>query len=235
MTSTHAVVQVKNLTKTYTGGATALQGVNFELKPGTITGLVGENGCGKTTLLKIIAGVLSDWDGTVLIEGEKPGASTKAQVAFLPASDFLDPMWDANKAIDVYSRFYSDFSAEKVREGIDYFGLQMDQQLKSMSKGMGEKLQIALLMARSAELYLLDEPLSGVDPAVRDTIMQGILRDFNPDSAMLISTHLIADVEQILDDVIMMRAGTVLVHANVDDLRAEYGLSLEGIFKKEYR
>lgn len=104
-----------------------------------------------------------------------------------------------------------------------------------MSKGMGEKLQIALLMARSAELYLLDEPLSGVDPAVRDTIMQGILRDFNPDSAMLISTHLIADVEQILDDVIMMRAGTVLVHANVDDLRADYGLSLEGIFKKEYR
>lgn len=228
------VVKIDKLTKKYRG-VTALDDLSLELAPGRIIGLVGENGCGKTTLLKILAGLLSDWSGSVSINGHSLGPTTKKDIAFLPSVDFLDPTLDARHAIELYERFFADFDAVKARQTIDYFGLPFDRQLKEMSRGMGEKLHIALVMARRAQLHLLDEPISGVDPAARDVILSGILADFDANSTLLLSTHLIADVETILDDVVMLKNGRLLVARNADDLREEYGMSLDAFFRKEYR
>ncbi len=234
MTDTAPLVRIEHLSKTY-GRTPALTDLTLDLVPGRITGLVGENGCGKTTLLKILAGVLAEWDGRVEIDGRAPGPATKAEVAFLPSADFLDPALTPEKAIALYARFFADFDADKARATVDFFGLPADRSLKEMSKGMGEKLQIALVMARRARVYLLDEPISGVDPAARDVILQGMLRDFDENALLLVSTHLIADVEPILDDVVMLKAGRLLLQGNVDDLRDEHGMSLDRLFRKVYR
>lgn len=228
------LVRIDRLTKTY-GRIPALTELSVDLIPGRITGLVGENGCGKTTLLKILAGVLAEWSGRVEIDGRAPGPETKAEVAFLPSADFLDPSLTPERAIALFARFFADFDAAKARATVDFFGLPADRALKEMSKGMGEKLQIALVMARRAKVYLLDEPISGVDPAARDVILAGILRDFDERALMLISTHLIADVEPILDDVVMLKAGRLLLQGNADDLREEHGMSLDRLFRKVCR
>lgn len=234
MTQTSPLVRIEHLTKTYRS-VTALNDLSLSFEPGRIVGLVGENGCGKTTLLKILAGVLADWSGSVEIDGKTPGPETKAEVAFLPSEDFLSRELTASGAIDLYARFFADFDAGKARETIGFFGLPMDRKLAEMSKGMGEKLQIALVMARRARVYLLDEPISGVDPAARDVILEGILRDFDENALMLVSTHLISDVEAILDEVVMVKGGRLLLAGNADDLRESRGASLDAIFRKEYR
>lgn len=228
------LVRIEGLIKAY-GKTRALHGLSLDIAPGRIIGLVGENGCGKTTLMKILAGVLAEWQGRVEINGRAPGVETKAEIAFLPCADFLDTSLTSEKAIALYERFFADFDADKARRTIDYFGLPKDRTLKEMSRGMGQKLQIALVMARRARLYVLDEPISGVDPAARDIILEGILRDFDPDSSMLLSTHLISDVEPILDEVIMLKEGRLLLAGNADDLRDEHGMSLDQLFRKEYR
>ena len=232
--STNALIHINNLTKKYRT-QTAIDDFSVTLKAGRIIGLMGANGCGKTSLLKILAGVLADWEGTVDICGAPPGVATKAHVAFLPTADFLDPKLTPASAIDLYQRFFADFDARKAHDMVTFFDLPKDRQLKEMSKGMGEKLQIALVMSRKARIYLLDEPISGVDPAARDLILNGILKDFNEDALMLISTHLIADVETIVDEVIFMKDGRLLLHENADDLRQERSMTLDGIFRKEYR
>ena len=228
------LIDVRGLTKSY-GATHALDQLDLALPAGRIVGLMGPNGCGKTTLLKILAGVLSGWSGEVRVCGERPGPASKAQVSFLPDADFLPRSITPSQAIAWYRRFFADFDADKAERTMEFFGLPMDRQLKAMSKGMGEKVQIALCMARRAKVYLLDEPLSGVDPAARDVIMAGILREFDPDGLMVVSTHLISEIESLVDSVVFLRSGQVLLAGDADDLRAEHAMTLDALFRKEYR
>lgn len=228
------LVHVDHLTKHYRK-TPALRDYSLSLDAGHIVGLMGPNGCGKTTLLKILAGVLSDYEGTVSIDGHAPGVATKEIVSYLPDADFLNSDWTAADAIRVYSTFFADFDADKAASMVDFFGLPTDRRLDEMSKGMGEKLQISLIMSRRARVFLLDEPISGVDPATRDVILEGILREFNPESLLIMSTHLISDIEHFVDYALFMKDGQVLLQGDADDLRASHGDSLDAIFRKEYR
>ena len=230
----HGLVHVDHLTKHYRK-TPALRDYSLSLDAGHIVGLMGPNGCGKTTLLKILAGVLSDYEGTVNIDGHAPGVATKAIVSYLPDKDYLNTDWTVVDTIRIYSTFFADFDADKAASMVDFFGLPTDRRLGEMSKGMGEKLQISLIMARKAKVFLLDEPISGVDPATRDIILEGILREFNPESLLIMSTHLISDIEHFIDYALFMKEGQVLLHGDADDLRATRGDSLDAIFRKEYR
>lgn len=228
------LVHVDHLTKHYRK-TPALRDYSLSLDAGHIVGLMGPNGCGKTTLLKILAGVLSDYEGTVSIDGHAPGVATKQIVSYLPDADFLNAEWTAADAIRIYSTFFADFDADKAASMVDFFGLPTDRRLGEMSKGMGEKLQISLIMSRRARVFLLDEPISGVDPATRDVILEGILREFDPTSLLIMSTHLISDIEHFVDYALFMKEGQVLLQGDADDLRASHGDSLDAIFRKEYR
>ena len=228
------LVHIEGLTKRYRSVA-ALQDFTLTLEAGHIVGLMGPNGCGKTTLLTILAGVLSDYEGSVTIDGHAPGVATKEIVSYLPDADFLNTDWTAADAIRVYSTFFADFDADKAASMVHFFGLPTDRRLGEMSKGMGEKLQIALIMSRRARVFLLDEPISGVDPATRDVILDGILREFDPSSLLIMSTHLISDIEHFGDYALFMKDGQVLLQGDSDDLRASHGDSLDAIFRKEYR
>jgi len=233
MTGT-ALVDVAGLTQRF-GATTALDGVDLQLGPGRIVGLLGENGCGKTTLLKILAGVLQGYGGTVRIAGHEPGPRSKALVSFLPDTGFLPTSARVGYCLRMYRDFFDDFSEDKARDLLGFFGLSEDTRLKDMSKGMREKVQIALAMSRDARVFLLDEPISGVDPAARQLILDGILRTLSEDSLLVVSTHLVHDLEPILDAVVMMRRGRVLLQGDVDDLRAERSASLDQIVKETYR
>jgi ABC-2 type transport system ATP-binding protein len=222
------------LTKTY-GRTRAIDALDLELEGGRIVGLLGENGCGKTTLMKILAGVVSDYEGEARIAGFTPGPASKARVSFLPDTSFLPDGARARYCVDLYDDFFEDFDAAKAHELIRFFGLDESMRLKEMSKGMREKVQIALAMSRRAEVFLLDEPISGVDPAARQIILDGILETLEDDALLLISTHLIHDLEPILDAVVMMRHGRVVLSGDADDLRAQHGASLDQIFKETYR
>ncbi len=228
------LISTRALTKTY-GRTTAIDGLDLDLPGGRIVGLLGENGCGKTTLMKILAGVVSDYRGQVRIAGLAPGPASKAKVSFLPDVSFLPHSARARYCVELYTDFFEDFDAERAHELIGFFGLEETMRLKEMSKGMREKVQIALAMSRRARVYLLDEPISGVDPAARQIILDGILRTFDEDSLLLISTHLVHDLEQILDSVVMMRHGAVVLSGEADDLRAQHGAGLDQIFKETYR
>ena len=227
-------IVVENLTKAYRGRP-ALTNLSLELPPGRITGLMGSNGSGKTTLLKILAGVLADYEGTVRIAGRAPGPRSKAAVAFLPDASFLASNLTAEQALAYFERFFADFDAAKARDLVRFFKLPADRTIKEMSKGMGDKLRIALTMSRRARVYLLDESISGVDPAAREVLVDGILTDFDSESLLLISTHLIADVEAIVDSVVFLRDGGLLLAGDADDLRQAHGMSLDALFRKEYR
>lgn len=227
-------IEVRGLTKRY-GAMRALDGLDLTLPYGRVVGLLGENGCGKTTLLKVLAGVLSDFEGHVRIAGHEPGAASKALVSFLPDASFLPDGARVRFAVQLYDDFFADFDPSKARELIGFFGIDERMRLKEMSKGMREKVQIALAMARRARVHLLDEPISGIDPAARDVILQGVLRTLEDDSLLVVSTHLIHDLEPILDGVVLMRRGRVVLSGDVDDLRVEHGKSIDQLFREIYR
>ena len=226
--------QVSALTKFY-GAKAALNNVTFGVEPGRLVGLLGPNGSGKTTLLKISAGLLQATTGQVLIDGQEPGPYTKAVTAFLPDRMALPTEYRVQDAVAFYRDFFSDFDTAKVHAMLADLKLQPGQRIGAMSKGTQEKLQLCLTMGRQARLYLLDEPLGGVDPAAREYILRTILCNYNEDAAVVISTHLIEDVETALDEVLLLKDGALLAHQNVDELREESGKSLDEYFREAFR
>lgn len=227
------IVTIANLMKRYRD-LNALNGLNLSLDSGKIIGLLGENGSGKTTLLKILAGLITDYDGDVQINGLKPGAQTKASVSYLPDTSALPRQITITQAIDLYHRLFADFDRARAEELIAYFELPTEKRLNELSLGMAEKVQISLALARKAKLYLLDEPLSGVDPAAREQIMRGILTNYTEDALMIISTHLVYEIEPIIDSAIFLRHGKILLQGDVDDLRTQSSKNLEDLFKEVY-
>ncbi|WP_083882783.1 ABC transporter ATP-binding protein [Brevibacterium senegalense] len=225
-----ALVSVQGVALHY-GGVRAVDGVDLELAPGRIVGLLGPNGCGKTTLMKILAGVLQGYDGRVRIAGHEPGPESKALVSYLPDSGSLPGGSTVEACLELYRDFFADFDDAKAREMLGFFNLGTSMRLRQMSKGMREKVHIALALSRRARVHVLDEPISGVDPAARQVIMDGILRGFDDDSLMLIATHLVHDLEQMLDEVVVMDRGRVVLTGQTDALREEHGAGLDHIVR----
>lgn len=227
-------IEVRDVTRNY-GSVPALNGLSLLLPPGQVVALFGENGSGKTTLLKILAGVLAEYRGEVLIHGEAPGPQTKEIVSFLPDQSFLPDSITGRGAVEMYSSLFQDFDEPRATALIGELGIDIDRKLKALSKGQREKVQLALAMSRRAKIYLLDEPISGVDPAARETILKTILSQYEPDALVVISTHLISDIEPVADAAVFLRAGQVLMAGNADDLRSEHGMSLDQLFRAAYQ
>ena len=227
------IIEVKNLSKSY-GKNKVLNDISISLKPGQIIGLLGPNGCGKTSLIKILTGLINDYSGDVKINGYKPGVESKAIVAYLPEKTYLADWMRPIDAINYFDDFFKDFDKNKALEMVKKFNLPMTQKAKTMSKGMQEKLQLILVMCRKAKLYILDEPLGGVDPASRSFILDTIVNNYAKDSTVLLSTHLIHDVERIFDHVLMIGKGQVLFDEDIDRNNEE-GKSVEDTFKEVFR
>ena len=228
------LLRCEHLTKVY-GNTVALRDVSFSLTSGKIVGLLGPNGSGKTTFIKILNGLLTPTAGQVLIDGEKPGPSTKAKVAYLPDSIYLNSWMTVKQIVAYFADFYADFSSERAFAMLERLGISPDMRLKSLSKGNKEKVCLILVMSRQARLYVLDEPIAGVDPAARDYVISTIISNYNPEATVLISTHLIADIEQALDEVLFIQQGSLLLHKSVDQIREENGKSVDELFREVFR
>jgi len=229
-----AILECRDLSKRF-GSIQALDGVNLSIEPGRVVGLLGPNGSGKTTLIKLANGLLTPTAGELMIDGKAPGKETKAMVSYLPDKEYLPEWMNAKQLMDFFSDFYADFDRERAAEMLNRLGIDESMRIKQMSKGTREKVQLILTMSRQAKLYLLDEPIGGVDPATRDYILDTIIRNYNPSAAVVISTHLIADVEQVLDDVIFIRSGRVLLQSSVDTIREEQGKSVDAYFREVFK
>lgn len=229
-----SILELKDVCKNFNGTA-ALKNVNVNVEAGKITGLLGPNGSGKTTLIKIAAGLLNTYKGVCAVDGKNVGKNTKAVVSYLPDRVYLPDWMNVKQLMDYFEDFYSDFNGEKAMTMVSELGISTKQSLKQMSRGTKEKLQLIMVMSRSAKLYLLDEPLSGVDPATRDYILNTILKNYNPDAAVVISTHLISDVENVLDDVIFINKGEIAVASSVDDIREQHGMSVDEYFREVFK
>ena len=228
------LVECKKLCKSY-DEKQVLKDVNLKIPKGKIIGLLGKNGMGKTTLIKLMNDLLTPTSGEILIEGEKPGVKSKEIIAYLPEKTYLDREMKVKDAIKYFEEFYNNFDSEKAEKLLKDLDLDINSKISKMSKGMQEKLQLILVMSRNAELYILDEPLGGVDPATRDYILDTILSNFNEGASVIISTHLIADIERILDEVIFIDKGQIIVTSSADELRNKENASIDEIFRRYFK
>ena len=227
------LVEIVNLTKKY-GTNVAVNHLTVSLPKGKIIGLLGPNGSGKTTLIKILNGLLTPTEGTILIDGNNVGTATKSKVAYLPDRTYLTMNQTIREILDFFQDFYTDFSRERAEEMLKSLGIDPTVKMRTLSKGTKEKVQLILVMSRNASLYILDEPIAGVDPAARDYILRAIINNYNPEATVLISTHLIEDVEQVLDEVIFMRYGQLVLYTSVDNIREEKGKSVDAYFREVF-
>ena len=228
------VLECNNLTKAY-GGVTALDHIDLALEPGRIIGLLGPNGSGKTTLIKLAAGLLQPSQGSILIDGQTPSPKTNAVVSYLPERIALSEWMKVTQVLDFYSDFYKDFDRLAAERMLAQLSIAPGQVLKQMSKGTKEKVQLILTMSRKAKLYLLDEPIGGVDPATRDYILHTILTNYNPDAAVVISTHLIGDVEQVLDEVVFLSRGQIALQDSCEHIRETQNKSVDQLFREVFK
>ena len=228
------VLVCKDLTKRY-GKVLALDNISLTLQSGRIVGLLGPNGSGKTTLIKLINGLLTPDSGSVTVCGNRPGPLSKAEVSYLPDSIYLNSWMTVKQIVDFFRDFYQDFRPELAYEMLEKLGISPEKRLKTLSKGNKEKVCLILTMSRNAKLYVLDEPIAGVDPAARDYVISTIINNYNPEATVLISTHLISDVEQALDEVIFIQNGHILLQKTVDAIREENGKSVDALFREVFR
>ena len=229
-----AILECTNLTKYY-GPKPALRNVNLSVEPGRIVGLLGPNGSGKSTLMKICNGLLTPTSGQVTIYGMKPDIETKAIVSYLPDVSYLNDWMKVLDIVSFFSDFYEDFDKDRAHEMLNNLGINPREPLRTLSKGTKEKVQLILVMSRKAKLYLLDEPIGGVDPAARDYILNTIIKNYNPGATIVISTHLISDIEQVLDEVVFLRYGEVVLTSTVPALREKHGMSVDAFFREVFK
>ena len=228
------ILECNKLTKTY-GGVTALDHIDLAIDPGRIVGLLGPNGSGKTTLIKLAAGLLQPTEGQILIDGKSPSPQTNAVLSYLPERIALSQWMKVTQVLDFFCDFYKDFDRQAAEQMLGQLQIAPNQVLRQMSKGTKEKVQLILAMSRKAKLYLLDEPIGGVDPATRDYILHTILTNYNPDAAVVISTHLIGDVEQVLDEVVFLNRGQIALHDSCESIREQQGKSIDGLFREVFK
>lgn len=227
------LIDCKDLQKSY-GKKQVIRNMDLQLEKGKIIGLLGPNGSGKTTLIKILAGILCRDKGEVTIDGKQIGVQSKEIVSYLPERTYLSPSMRVIEAILFFEDFYADFRKDKAVEMLEKLGIDLHDRIKQLSKGTREKLQLVLVMSRDAKVYLLDEPMGGVDPAARDYILKTILTNYSPDSSIIISTHLISDVEKVLDDVVFIKNGEIVLHQSVDTIRETNGKSVDALFREVF-
>lgn len=228
------ILKCTGLTKKY-GNTLALNNIDLTLQSGKIIGLLGPNGSGKTTLIKLINGLLTPTEGSLLVGGSPIGVETKKIVSYLPDNNFL-PLWmTAEQIVGLFSDFYEDFRPELAFQLLERLGIQRDARLKTLSKGNKEKVCLILVMCRNALLYVLDEPIAAVDPATRDYVISTIINNYNPSASVLISTHIISDIEPVLDEVIFINKGELVLHKSVEEIREEKGTSVDALFREVFR
>ena len=228
------LLEVKELNKSF-DNKVILKDVNFSLTKGKIVGLLGKNGAGKTTLIKLINDLLTPTSGEILVKGKNIGVETKKMISYLPERTYLNKQMKVSEVIDYFKDFYDDFDAKKAQKLLKDLDLDINEHLTKMSKGMQEKVQLVLVMSRKADLYILDEPLGGVDPATRDYILDTILSNFNEKASVIISTHLISDIERILDEVIFIDKGEIILQSDADKLRNKEKASIDEVFRRMFK
>lgn len=228
------LLQLHHVTKKYKKHV-AIDDVTLSLPAGKIIGLLGPNGSGKTTLIKLMNGLLHPTTGDIIIDGYRPSVETKKIVSYLPDTSYLRENMKIKDALTLFEDFYNDFSREKAEHLLEDLDLNPDEQLKNLSKGNKEKVQLILVMSRQAKLYILDEPIGGVDPAAREYILRTIINNYCEDASVVISTHLIAEIEPILDEIVFLKEGKVILQGNTDDIREEYGKSIDSLFREKYK
>ena len=228
-----SLVEIENLTKKY-GSKTAVNDISLNLEGGQIIGLLGPNGSGKTTLIKMLNGLLVPTKGKILVDGKEIGPETKAVISYLPDQTYLNMNHKVCEVINFFEDFYEDFDSERAYEMLEKLNINPKDSLKTMSKGTKEKVQLILVMSRRAKLYILDEPIAGVDPAARDYILDVILSNYDPEASILISTHLISDIEKILDQAVFIRNGEIVMNSSVDDIRVNEGKSVDALFREVF-